>query len=129
MNIESYLHIMLGCDIHSGTPTKDMKQYLVWDADSIEDTTDEVTSNLFAAVDRDREQKDEGDKRPKRSKTQSKDKKKKGKNSKKKKSSSSSSSKSKSSSSSDGSESSSDSSEAWRKNYMYIWNIYMFHIS
>ena len=134
MNIESYLHIMLGCDIHSGTPTKDMKQYLVWDADSIEDTTDEVTSNLFAAVDRDREQKDEGDKRPKRSKTQSKDKKKKGKNSKKKKSkkkksSSSSSSKSESSSSSDGSESSSDSSEAWRKNYMYIWNIYMFHIS
>ncbi|CAL1153151.1 unnamed protein product [Cladocopium goreaui] len=101
----------------------DMKQYLVWDADSIEDTTDEVTSNLFAAVDRDREQK-----------TQSKDKKKKGKNSKKKKSkkkksSSSSSSKSESSSSSDGSESSSDSSEAWRKNYMYIWNIYMFHIS
>lgn len=100
-------------------PSKDLKQYLVYDADSVEDTTDEVTSNLFAAVDRDREDEGKDDRKSNRQGTKKKStrnkkksKKKKAKGGKKKSSSSSSSDSSESSETKSDSKSS-DSSDTW----------------
>lgn len=96
-----------------------MDQFLVWDVDAEEDTTDTITSSFFQQVDNDvRAQAGKDSKR--KTQTAKKKKKKKSKGKSKKKSSSSSSSSSSSKSSSDDTDSDSSSTEDCLKSTYHI---------